>query len=1312
MARVAALDEPGLPAKGAASTPKVLRELLEPAGFEVHSLTAAQLADPAVFNRKAFDLLVVPTGESFPEPARDAVVVFLHSGGSLITTGGYAFNHLLVREGQQWRSAEEVGAERLAAATQKGRSLLANGDFERPEELAEPMAETRAWRRSSPQAQIVADQPQEGLRCGRIHIEGSIGHVVIRQDVAPPAGGQCVLSGWIRTQDVRGPGKAYLSVYQYAADGRLVTFGDYANTRGTVGWTRSQIRFGVAPGVTRLEVSCGIYQAAGTAWFDDIRLADLAGVAVSPMNTSNGRPADGLVVRPEQIGVFDPTFPLKRVAELRGSPGQHLVGGDLQVAGPLGGWAACGVTGTDNARWVPLLDSLDRYGRQRGAAAAMLLHYNGYFAGSSWVCFGVDSRDLFDRPDSPTAKALPAIAEFLTRKVFLRNLVSDHRLYRPGEPVTATVQVDNRGAANQAVQVEFQLIPEGSEAKSLTAGRKVTVAPGTAAKVTADFPPVTAAWDLYRITAVLSLDGRPIDEMSSGFVVDSPKIMRSGPVLRFRDNYFTLNGRPMFLFGSDTYVYTYNSAPENPLTWAAEHRAARDVGLSLYENLQYISPGTGMTVDDLREAERLSLAARMTDDDWRSFRGMSQLTQAHGLVFMPGMLIGHNVAIGGERLAGQSEMCAAYAKHLSDTPGLLYYINGDYQMRPEDHPAGVNQRWRDWLTQTYGSGEALRQAWAPASQPTSIEGLTFPPLQPGAWDDRVQIDRARFLASLTRTWNQAHVGAIRAIDREHPITSEYYQFGWAGMDLRTTIDGQDVSNFGFFSEPEKDLDILPLKIRGNDLRVAGKGVSLGEYGVKTHPAWEVANGGDYYHIRRSEAQQQQLFMTVAHYALGLGASKVQNWCLRDAQTNVFPWGIFYPNQMIPKDVGYTHRNLSMVWRQFTPRYEPAPLTVCMPTHLRTGPHENLGWEVADRCFEALLGLHQPFNVVDDFDLQRIPQATRVLVYPAPFALDDSTFGRLIEWVRGGGTLLVTGDFSYDADRKRTRANRMVELAGVEWVEQMYADVERSAGVPATMPAGRLAGQDFRPCARVRPTKARTLVSTQAGDPLLTFCDLGSGWVYYCTDPVELAANDEPARAIYRLVLAEAGVEPLGIAPDEPWLHVMAQPTATGTVHVAFNRRKGSGREQVRLSTAAGEVQLAIRDRYPALAAVSNGGAVLALSTDGEAAVDGRSLVEGRGLKLLLSLDGEDLGPSAAILVAPMEPGTLLLPAGLPDWVALVGDIIEGHWKVLEQSDFTGELTIDADRATCLICICPTEQAARWGEVLTGMMQHPDRIQGY
>ena len=47
------------------------------------------------------------------------------------------------------------------------------------------------------------------------------------------------------------------------------------------------------------------------------------------------------------------------------------------------------------------------------------------------------------------------------------------------------------------------------------------------------------------------------------------------------------------------------------MTWAQDLQAGRDLGLNLYENLQYYDrPGY-----------------RMGEDDWRSFQAMSQLTQ-------------------------------------------------------------------------------------------------------------------------------------------------------------------------------------------------------------------------------------------------------------------------------------------------------------------------------------------------------------------------------------------------------------------------------------------------------------------------------------------------------------------------------------------------------------------------------------------------------------------------------------------------------------------------------------------------------------
>ena len=74
----------------------------------------------------------------------------------------------------------------------------------------------------------------------------------------------------------------------------------------------------------------------------------------------------------------------------------------------------------------------------------------------------------------------------------------------------------------------------------------------------------------------------------------------------------------------------------------------------------------------------------------------------------------------------------------------------------------------------------------------------------------------------------------------------------------------------------------------------------------------ILGGATGYHIVRTEEEQKQLFMAVAHYTLGLGGATVQNWCLRDAQARVFPWGMFYPNQLVPKDVAYVHRNQSLI----------------------------------------------------------------------------------------------------------------------------------------------------------------------------------------------------------------------------------------------------------------------------------------------------------------------------------------------------------------------------------------------------------------
>ena len=675
----AILSQPDLPICGKASSPAILAKILEGAGYRARLVSAEELADPLAFNTARYDLLVVPCGQAFPAEARLATVDFLRHGGNLFTTGGYAFQQLVRRVDGQWLGEEAYAKRRLEEALRK-KNLLPDGGFEKVRELPTGgFALDGQWRRASDRCTLVEEDPKEGRRVAKVELPQDArdpgAHAWL--DLAAEPGKTYRISGWMRTCDVTGSGIAFMAVYQHDAAGKMVEFRDFASVRGTTPWQFYTYEFTPPPQVVRLHIFFGFFQAHGMAWFDDIRLVETTGLQYRPMNTATGTPADGLSVAPTQIGIFDPSFPLKRACRIRTAPGQYVLGETIERSGEVTGWAASGLVGYDNARWIPLLETADRYGRPRGPAGAMLVHYNGPFAGSCWAFFGAENVDLWDSVEGPAARGFQQIARFMLRKAFLRNLESDHRMYRGEEPVRAKVVVDNRGTEALRGAVRFALFAPDDAKPLATVVRDVLVAPGATLRAEATFDKLARRPDLGRLAATLvAADGTPIDVMQSGVVFEQPAVLQLGPQLRFRDNYFTLNGRPTFLFGSDTYSLIYKAACENPWTWWQEVSAARDVGMNLYENLQYQNPGH-----------------RMGEEDWRAFGAVAQLVQRSGQVFMPGMLVGHNVAIGDNALEEESRLCRDYAARLGATPGLLWYINGDYQLNAAQRPEEVKTLW-------------------------------------------------------------------------------------------------------------------------------------------------------------------------------------------------------------------------------------------------------------------------------------------------------------------------------------------------------------------------------------------------------------------------------------------------------------------------------------------------------------------------------------------------------------------------------------------------------------------------------------------
>jgi hypothetical protein len=372
------------------------------------------------------------------------------------------------------------------------------------------------------------------------------------------------------------------------------------------------------------------------------------------LNTRHGQPADGLEVAPTQLGVFDADYRLRRAASARAAPQQSVIHRDLSVTnGPLEGWAAAGVTGYDTARWIPLINGHDRYGRLRGAVGAMLRHSSGTYAGSSWAFFGVTNRNLFAESEPGMGRAFVDIMRSLARDTYLTSLVSELGSYRQGESVKLMAEVFNGGRRSRNVRLTVSIYegeppqpgaePKGKPCAELTAS--VSVLAGKAQQVTLEWKPGTFRADFYYLLGHLWDGDEEIDRIESAFVVRNEKAMAKGPALNFRDNYLRLGRRPMFLFGTDDWSYTFSTRRETPLQWLHDMRARRDLGVQIYENLQFGIPPPEQREGMLRKVD-----------------GIVQLAQRYQQVYFAGLLIGYNVAASDTELAQQTAWCREFAQ--------------------------------------------------------------------------------------------------------------------------------------------------------------------------------------------------------------------------------------------------------------------------------------------------------------------------------------------------------------------------------------------------------------------------------------------------------------------------------------------------------------------------------------------------------------------------------------------------------------------------------------------------------------------------
>ena len=185
----------------------------------------------------------------------------------------------------------------------------------------------------------------------------------------------------------------------------------------------------------------------------------------------------------------------------------------------------------------------------------------------------------------------------------------------------------------------------------------------------------------------------------------------------------------------------------------------------------------------------------------------------------------------------------------------MYYLNGDLELHDPNLPDLI-KLYNEFLRNKYGNDANLRAAWT-ISPPEAALGELKIHRGTADWNDIRTLDDFQFRTVLLRRWLNAMRDSIREVDMKHPVTAEFYQSPVSGIDLLTALGNLELANFGYFNEKDDDYYRFPQICRFLDQSMRGKGINVGEFGVKTHPAW---NDTGYYIEARTESYEQGYFL--------------------------------------------------------------------------------------------------------------------------------------------------------------------------------------------------------------------------------------------------------------------------------------------------------------------------------------------------------------------------------------------------------------------------------------------------------------------
>lgn len=1001
---------------------------------------------------------------------------------------------------------------------------------------------------------------------------------------------------------------------------------------------------------------------------------------------------DQLRFDPSQMPIFDEEHYFEYGTSIRPAEDQAVFEGELSVSADrvIEGYSAITTTGNYRGRWQPLIYAYDPVGTRIGTVGAIFRIYSqpsndGYhgmfptwenYRGTSIAFFGVTSHDLIAQGNDNLRQGFVKLADVLMADTYIASIENKYDNYKQGEAPEFDIYVENGSVATQSGTVELDVIAEdtGDIVAKLTAPYCVNPKSRQTVHVTWDVSAFDD--DFYQVNArVLTADAVVIDRYQTGFSVWNDAVIAQGPQYIYEDNYIKLKQpdgtyKTIFATGVDDGGNLFINEDQTPLVWKQEFIHRQDTGMYIYECLQqYRNAG---------DFAHLFASAESLEKHYRTVDNVVYLAQKYGQIYMMGIAIGDDVSANGNNLEKIAQDVAYIADRYQSVPGLIYYLNGDLTCRITN--AKNKQDFNDFLANRYGNSNNLNKAWGTFDLELGKVDLDAEYSYNGTgWSDVKAQDINLFKTTLITRWTSRLLQAIRSADpSEKAVLCEFYSWPAESVDIPLGLGDMTYSNIGFFQTRQEFTQTLAY----SDQRFQGKGFGIGETGRRTHPSFSAS---ELIYRSASYEESRDFFFTGLISSFAMGGNHYQQWCWNDESKYVFPWGMNFTGDKAPRDLYYWFRNTNFVLKQAQPVYEVPEVAIILPDSTRSSGSEI--WFGGHYGSINALNYLQGTNVGSILTLNEsnlvIDPNIKVIFYPMAFTMPQNVYDALKPWVEQGGTLYISGDFTYDPlYRTRDYEHRLEELAGVRSTAVNYAGLDSSDYGEGDYSDGTY-HRFGKACLDLELAGATALYQDLMGRPIITQHSLGSGTVVYSCDPLEYNASNtmyDENVALYSQVLAVANIKTDWVHTEQGSVKLFRQALNDGGYFYELlnvNEESATGT----LTTDTHSYDFQVKPGNADYLKESVDGKLTAVLHDGLLFRDGSKLLENNAYAHVTTMDNMDLALSRRVVVMPQQTGrfSLYSQVNWQDLSVRIGQIENGCWVDMGPVQFVhkdGYITFD------------------------------------